>query len=117
MVIRQSASKNALAHGVNDREPIMSKLVRVASLLWRAGVPQIAPFFGVGRGSIKPVRERIDPLLAMPMRLTRHEFDDLISFVGQGLLDRRARPRNLCSLVPESLPSGMRPLVFEGCRR
>ena len=29
----------------------MSKLVRVASLLWRAGVPQIAPFFGVGRGN------------------------------------------------------------------
>ena len=83
----------------------MSKLVLVASLLWLAGAPQIAPFFGVGRGSIKPILERIYPLLAMPMRLTRHEFDDPVSFVGQRLLDRRASSQNLCRSVRESLPT------------
>ena len=84
---------------------------------YNAAAAGVAPDLRHRLGPIEPVLERVDPLLAMPMRLSRHEFDDLVSFVGQGLLDRRARPRNLCGLVPESLPSGMPSLLFEGCRR
>ena len=32
-----------------------------------------------------------------------------------GLLDPRAKPENLCRLIPDSLPSGMSLPVFEGC--
>jgi cytochrome c peroxidase len=47
--------------------------------------------------------------------LTPRQFDDLVAFVRDGLLDPRARPRNLCRLIPESLPSGMSLPRFEGC--
>ena len=66
-------------------------------------------------GPIEPVLARIDPLLALPMALTAHEIDGLVEFVRTGLLDRRAEPRNLCTLVPAVLPSGMQPLRFEAC--
>jgi hypothetical protein len=36
-------------------------------------------------------------------------------FVKTGLLDKRARKDNLCTLVPKTLPSGLRPLEFEAC--
>lgn len=68
------------------------------------------------RGPVEPVLQGLDPLLAVPTRLTEHEFDDLVEFVGRGLLDHRARPEALCRSVPEKLPSGRKPLVFEGCR-
>jgi cytochrome c peroxidase len=66
-------------------------------------------------GPIAPVLDRIDPRLASPMFLRAEEFADLVAFVRTGLLDRRALPQNLCTLIPASLPSRMTPLRFEGC--
>lgn len=61
-------------------------------------------------GPMRPVLARLDPLLATPVRLTSNEFDDLLAFVRDGLLDQRALPANLRSLIPSSVPSG-RPLL------
>src|SRR5262249_43264806 len=58
------------------------------------------------RGPIEPVLERLDPLLAAPIVLTKEEFADLLAFVRDGLLDERARTQNLCTLVPHTVPSG-----------
>jgi cytochrome c peroxidase len=69
------------------------------------------------QGPGAPVLQALDPLLAMPIRLSEREFDDLYRFVSVGLLDVRARPRALCALVPAVLPSGMPPLRFQGCGR
>ena len=44
-------------------------------------------------GPIEPVLARIDPLLAAPVKLSKDEFDDLVKFVRDGLLDEGARAR------------------------
>jgi len=62
---------------------------------------------------IEPVLARIDPLLATPIRLADDEFQWLVDFVGEGLLDRRAEPAHFRKLVPQSLPSGRPPLRFQ----
>ncbi len=67
-------------------------------------------------GPIEPVLATLDPLLTEPIRLTEHEFQNLLDFVARGLLDPRAKLRNLCRLVPQALPSGNKPLVFEDCK-
>jgi hypothetical protein len=41
------------------------------------------------------------------------EFGSLIEFVRDGLLDKRAQPEHFRCLVPEQVPSGHAPLVFE----
>jgi cytochrome c peroxidase len=69
------------------------------------------------QGPSVPVLQALDPLLAVPTHLSESEFDDLYRFVSVGLLDRRASPRVMCELVPEALPSGFRPLKFQGCGR
>jgi cytochrome c peroxidase len=66
-------------------------------------------------GPIEPVLTQIDPLLATPIHLTRDEINNLVAFVRDGLLDRRARKHNLCMLVPKEVPSGFRPMRFEEC--
>jgi cytochrome c peroxidase len=60
-----------------------------------------------------PLLDVLDPLLRSPARLTPAEVDDLVAFVSDGLLDRRALPQRLRRLVPDTLPSGRRPLTFE----
>jgi cytochrome c peroxidase len=60
-----------------------------------------------------PLLDALDPLLRAPIVLTPGELDDLVAFVSSGLLDRRALPQRLRKLVPETLPSGHRPLTFE----
>jgi cytochrome c peroxidase len=67
-------------------------------------------------GPIEPVLERLDPLLRRPINLTRQELADLVKFVGDGLLDKRAKKENLCRLVPGSVPSGLPVLKFQGCQ-
>jgi cytochrome c peroxidase len=64
-------------------------------------------------GPIEPVLARLDPLVSRPLRLTDEEVAELVAFVGHGLLDPRARRERLRHLVPETLPSGRRPLVFQ----
>ena len=67
-------------------------------------------------GPMEPVLQRLDPLLAKPIVLTPAEFKDLVAFVRDGLLDEAAKKEHLCKLVPREVPSGLTPLVFEGCR-
>ena len=57
----------------------------------------------------------IDPLVKKPTRLTDREFDDLVKFVRNGLLDERVKKANLCRLIPAAVPSGLSTMVFEGC--
>jgi cytochrome c peroxidase len=64
-------------------------------------------------GPIDPILNRIDPILANPIPLTNTQIADLIAFVRYGLLDPRAKPANLRSLVPSSVPSGRPMLKFE----
>jgi cytochrome c peroxidase len=66
-------------------------------------------------GPIEPALDRLDPLLTTPIDLSAREFEALVAFVGQGLLDARASRRQLCALVPTSVPSGSAPMRFEGC--
>ena len=62
---------------------------------------------------IEPVLARIDPLLATPIRLSDDEFQWLVDFVREGLLDRRAELAHFRKLVPQFLPSGRPPLQFQ----
>ncbi|MBA3544198.1 MAG: hypothetical protein H0T83_07160 [Chthoniobacterales bacterium] len=64
-------------------------------------------------GPILPVLKRIDPALAQPVSLTEQEFADLEAFIRDGLLDPRALPENLISLIPTSVLSGLTLHTFE----
>jgi hypothetical protein len=59
------------------------------------------------------VLERLDPLLRRPVELTPEEFDGLVDFVRNGLLNPAARPQRLRRLVPQKLPSGRASLLFQ----
>jgi cytochrome c peroxidase len=63
-------------------------------------------------GPMRPVLERLDPLLRTPVQLTDEELQWLVDFVRDGLLDSAARPQLLRRLIPEKLPSGLGGLVF-----
>lgn len=73
----------------------------------------LAPDLSGPQGPIAPVLARVDPILATPIVLTNDEFNQLVAFVRDGLLDPRARPENLRRLVPRTVPSGNPVLVFE----
>ena len=62
---------------------------------------------------IQPLIDSLDPQLRNAMVLSSHQLDDLVAFVAGGLLDPRARPERLRALVPNKLPSGRPPLVFQ----
>jgi cytochrome c peroxidase len=79
-----------------------------------AGVPQDLAH---RVGPIEPVLKRLDPLLQTPIHLNKGEFDDLVSFIRDGLLDERVKAENLCKLVPAQVPSGLPVLEFEACRQ
>jgi cytochrome c peroxidase len=66
-------------------------------------------------GPIEPVLSRLDRKLRHPIELNGTEFTDLVAFVRDGLLDKRATKENLCKLVPRSVPSGSPLLQFQGC--
>ena len=68
------------------------------------------------RGPTLAVLSRLDPVLRYPIALTRGDFQALVEFVRHGLLDPRARPENLCQMVPSSVPSGRPVARFEGCQ-
>lgn len=61
-----------------------------------------------------PILATLDPVLASPIVLNAGEFNDLVAFVRNGLLDPKARPEFLCELIPFAVPSGMSLLYFEG---
>ena len=58
---------------------------------------------------------RIDPLLATPIDLSEREFNALVAFVRDGLLDERASKQRLCDLVPDRVPSGFPTMRFDEC--
>ena len=64
-------------------------------------------------GPIEPVLGRIDPILATPITLSDDEFQQLVDFVRNGLLDRRAKPDMLRKQIPKSVPSGFPVLKFQ----
>jgi cytochrome c peroxidase len=64
-------------------------------------------------GPTAPLVAVLDPRLATPIELTPAEFDDLLAFVRDGLLDPRATPEKLRKLVPRKVPSGRPVLSFE----
>ena len=63
-------------------------------------------------GPSQSVLDRLDPRLRTPVRLTDEEFQSLLDFVRDGLLDPAAGPQRLRRLIPEKLPSGLPGLVF-----
>jgi len=63
-------------------------------------------------GPLKPVLDRLDPLLRQPIALSNEEFQGLVDFVRDGLLDPAARPDRLRRLIPATLPSGRPGLIF-----
>jgi cytochrome c peroxidase len=67
------------------------------------------------RGPTQPMLDRLDPILATPVDLTPDEFQDLLVFVRDGLLDARALPLSLCLLTPASVPSGIPVGIFQDC--
>jgi cytochrome c peroxidase len=77
-----------------------------------AGVP---PDLAQRLGPIEPVLQRLDAALRKPTALSETEFDDLVTFVRDGLFDRRATAEHLCTLVPDSVPSRLPVLVFQQC--
>ena len=56
---------------------------------------------------------RLDPLVVSPQQLSAEQLDELVAFVGNGLLDRRAQPEHLRRLVPKRVPSGRPTLTFQ----
>ena len=64
-------------------------------------------------GPLQPVLDRLDPLLRVPVNLSEAEFEALVGFVRDGLLDPAARPERLRRLIPEKLPSGRANLIFQ----
>jgi cytochrome c peroxidase len=62
---------------------------------------------------MRPVIERLDPQLRAPVQLSDEEFASLVDFVAHGLLDPAADPRKLRRLIPEKLPSGRPPMLFQ----
>jgi cytochrome c peroxidase len=73
----------------------------------------VAPDLAGARGPIEPVLAQIDPLLSTPIMLSKAEFKQLLDFLQEGLLDKRAEPERLRKLIPHKVPSGRATLVFE----
>jgi cytochrome c peroxidase len=64
-------------------------------------------------GPIHPLLDRLDSRIANPTVLSDKEFEDLLAFVRDGLLDSRARPARLRHLIPQHVPSGRPVLTFQ----
>jgi cytochrome c peroxidase len=64
-------------------------------------------------GPTAPIAAALDPRLASPTVLTQSEFNDLLAFVRDALLDPRATPEKMRKLVPKDVPSGRAVLLFE----
>ncbi len=64
-------------------------------------------------GPMAPVLARLDPAVSTPIVLTELQFEQLLAFVRDGMLDPRSTPDHLRRLVPHTVPSGRPVLVFE----
>ena len=82
----------------------------------RRGVVHHGPSSGGparSNGSVAARAGRLDPALRKPVALTDDEFESLVDFLRDGLLDPGARPQRLRRLIPDKLPSGRAPFRFE----
>jgi cytochrome c peroxidase len=68
-------------------------------------------------GPASPMLGRLDPLLQNGISLTDTEIADLVAFVRDALLDPGVLPANLCTFIPDEVPSGAELEVFPGCPR
>ncbi|HEX5840026.1 MAG TPA: cytochrome c peroxidase [Anaerolineales bacterium] len=64
-------------------------------------------------GPMDPVLARLDPAVSTPIVLTETQFEQLLAFVRNGLLDPRATPERLRRFVPHTVPSGRPVMTFE----
>jgi cytochrome c peroxidase len=64
-------------------------------------------------GPMDPVLAHLDPAISTPIVLTESQFEQLLAFVRDGLLDPRATPDRLQRLIPHTVPSGRPVMVFE----
>jgi cytochrome c peroxidase len=64
-------------------------------------------------GPMAPVLARLDPALQAPVIASDAEFESLVDFVRNGLLDPEATPQRLRRLIPEKLPSGRANLIYQ----
>jgi cytochrome c peroxidase len=64
-------------------------------------------------GPMQPLLDRLDSRVAHTTVLSDEEFEDLLAFVRDGLLDSRAAPARLRHLIPQHVPSGRRVLTFQ----
>jgi len=87
--------------------------IRHALLNYAAADYGLTPDLQVVPGRTEAMLAAADPLLLVPRQLSEQDIDALVAFVGNGLLDPRARPENLRYLVTESVPSGRPLLQFE----
>ncbi len=77
------------------------------------GAAGVDPDLMAPMGPMEPVLTRVDPILVIPIELTADEFQQLVDFVRNGLLDRRATPEVLKKQIPKSVPSGFPVLKFQ----
>lgn len=77
----------------------------------------LSPDLTYEQGPIGPVLQRVDAVLAQPLRLSAAEVANLVAFVGEGLLDDRAKQAHLCGLIPDRVPSNSPIPRFQGCPR
>jgi cytochrome c peroxidase len=68
------------------------------------------------KGPSNTVLNRLDPLIKEPLQLRQQDFQDLVEFVRNGLLDSGALPASLCKMIPQHVPSGIPVIRFEGCQ-
>jgi cytochrome c peroxidase len=66
-------------------------------------------------GPIEPVLANLDPLVANPITLTDTEFNQLLAFVGEALLDPNDNKLFNCTERPVALPSHMAAMQFVDC--
>jgi cytochrome c peroxidase len=76
-----------------------------ASKTYSATAAGVAADLTRNTGPIAPALANLDPLLKTPVVLTTTEFNDLLSFVRDALLDDRARPEQLGRIIPAQVPS------------
>jgi hypothetical protein len=62
---------------------------------------------------MQPLLDRLDSRIVNSPVLSDEEFDDLLAFVRDGLLDSRASPARLRHLIPHHVPSGRPVLTFQ----
>jgi len=80
---------------------------------YNPGAAGVDPDLMAPMGPIEPVLTRVDPILATTIQLTDDEFQQLVNFVRDGLLDKRATPEALKKQIPKSVPSGFPVLKFQ----